>query len=782
MRVLIRGGVWKNSEDEILKAGVMKYGKNEWARVASLLPRKTARQCKRRWEEWLDPMIKKTEWTREEDEKLLHLAKMMPTQWRTIAPMIGRTANQCLERYGKLLDMASGKDVSEEEEDQARQLRLHETDPNPENKPARPDPVDMDEDEKEMLTEAKARLANVNGKKAKRKAREKLLENARRMARLQKYRELKAAGIGSHNPQHALSSSRKKGQIDYAGEIPFERRVPTGFYGTSEERAEGFLRANERENRKRLLKVANDTPDKRAKLTEEAIEKQKERFDKYAEEDLEGALKLLDERNGDTGSALKLRKSELRLPDPQISDLELEMIGKLGRKAKVLSSSSSSSTSGLLGDYSSSTPSIRRAASVRTPLAPDVVMEEARNQIARTKSKTPLDGGNTVVTSGGTGFDGCAPSAKSVVTPSIVTPSAQRGGSVATASSLSRERGAALRDHLKLNQEDLDGPSEALVSKQEENERAETLKSKLRKGLGSLPAPKYFGYEGDFAAQGNKQKGNDEDEADDDDALVQDAGDLEAEERLKEHVRVKANLSKRSEVAKRGLPIPQTFPEKADEDDAIRQKLYEIVSADVAEKEYDHRIESQVEDLIKREADKMFGEKYRVDVAKFTEEWKERRKGSRLIPKDVRVEVVETKKKERTESTIKHSTIKLLLDGPFVFRDDEQLSPEDHLLSNKMQFFAVQEKMVEFQEKLSKIFKKYDKITRGLQNRAEQAKEEFATLQQDLETAERNMNTFRHMHQIEDAAIPLRVGEWQELADRMSEKEQQLQEMFLAVS
>ncbi|KAE8664853.1 hypothetical protein F3Y22_tig00112738pilonHSYRG00668 [Hibiscus syriacus] len=45
-----------------------------------------------------------TEWTREEDEKLLHLAKLMPTQWRTIAPVVGRTPSQCLERFEKLLD------------------------------------------------------------------------------------------------------------------------------------------------------------------------------------------------------------------------------------------------------------------------------------------------------------------------------------------------------------------------------------------------------------------------------------------------------------------------------------------------------------------------------------------------------------------------------------------------------------------------------------------------------------------------------------------------------
>lgn len=107
----------------------MKYGKNQWGRISSLLVRKSAKQCKARWYEWLDPSIKKvfpetflldhlffpsihsflfgvvvqTEWTREEEEKLLHLAKLMPTQWRTIAPIVGRTAAQCLEHYEKLL-------------------------------------------------------------------------------------------------------------------------------------------------------------------------------------------------------------------------------------------------------------------------------------------------------------------------------------------------------------------------------------------------------------------------------------------------------------------------------------------------------------------------------------------------------------------------------------------------------------------------------------------------------------------------------------------------------
>jgi hypothetical protein len=39
--------------------------------------------------------------------------------------------------------------------DDPRTLRPGEIDPNPENKPARPDPIDMDEDELEMLSEGK---------------------------------------------------------------------------------------------------------------------------------------------------------------------------------------------------------------------------------------------------------------------------------------------------------------------------------------------------------------------------------------------------------------------------------------------------------------------------------------------------------------------------------------------------------------------------------------------------------------------------------------------------
>ena len=132
----------------------MKYGLNQWARISSLLVRKSAKQCKARWYEWLDPNIRKTEWTRDEDEKLLHLAKLMPTQWRTCHLLSSALPAGCR-------DAAAAKDDNYDPADDPRRLRPGEIDPNPEAKPARPDPIDMDEDEKEMLSEARARLANT---------------------------------------------------------------------------------------------------------------------------------------------------------------------------------------------------------------------------------------------------------------------------------------------------------------------------------------------------------------------------------------------------------------------------------------------------------------------------------------------------------------------------------------------------------------------------------------------------------------------------------------------
>jgi pre-mRNA-splicing factor CDC5/CEF1 len=222
MKYHIKGGTWKNAEDEILKAAVMKYGLNQWARISSLLVRKSDKQCKERWYNWLDPKLKKIEWTKEEDEQLITLVKMFPCQWKTIAPFLGRSAHMCIEHFQELLDKAENRQVDPNND--PRKLRPGEIDPNPETKPARPDPIDLDEDMKETLNEARARVANTRGKKAKRKIREKQLEEARKLATLQKKRELRAAGIEFH----VRIAKRLLKETNYNRDVPFQREVPKG--------------------------------------------------------------------------------------------------------------------------------------------------------------------------------------------------------------------------------------------------------------------------------------------------------------------------------------------------------------------------------------------------------------------------------------------------------------------------------------------------------------------------------------------------------------------------
>uniref|UniRef100_A0A1I7W7N2 Pre-mRNA-splicing factor CDC5/CEF1 n=1 Tax=Heterorhabditis bacteriophora TaxID=37862 RepID=A0A1I7W7N2_HETBA len=315
--------IFQQHSDEILKAAIMKYGKNQWSRIASLLHRKSAKQCKARWFEWLDPGIKKTEWSREEDEKLLHLAKLMPTQWRTIAPIVGRTAAQCLERYEHLLDEAQRKaEGLDDEATEAKKLKPGEIDPTPETKPARPDPVDMDDDELEMLSEARARLANTQGKKAKRK-----------------YRK------------------PRRNMIDYSAEIPFEKAVPAGFYDPSEDvfTKEGQL----------AKAIADHEKPRRMEVENEMRKQDKEKLKRKKADDEPDVIFKNKEK----------KRSKLILPAPQISDREMEQIVKIGHASdSVRQYADDGATSSLLTDYAASARANAVAArTMRTPAARDTV-------------------------------------------------------------------------------------------------------------------------------------------------------------------------------------------------------------------------------------------------------------------------------------------------------------------------------------------------------------------------------------------------------------------------
>lgn len=320
--IYIKGGAWTNVEDEILKAAVSKYGLNQWARVASLLTKKTAKQAKARWNEWLNPNIDKSSWTREEDEKLLGLVKLLANQWRTIASIMGRTASHCVERYQKLLD-----DVNNEND---AELGLtgpgiesvaatgNDMNINIESKPARPDEEDMDEEEREMLSEAKARLANTLGKKAKRKARERILDESKRIALLQKRREMKAAGL---NVSLQSKNKNKRKEFDYNADIPHEHLPQAGLYDVSEEATKNELQRQSFD--KEISRAGMAMKEVEDKHKKEKKNKDMEEQSKKHKLGLEAAAELINDVD-----QINLKKRKLDLPAPGTQDIPMEDVDK----------------------------------------------------------------------------------------------------------------------------------------------------------------------------------------------------------------------------------------------------------------------------------------------------------------------------------------------------------------------------------------------------------------------------------------------------------------------
>ena len=595
VKVFIKGGVWKNSEDEILKAAVMKYGKQQWARVASLLNRKSAKQCKARWFEWLDPSVKKTEWSREEEEKLLHLAKLMPAQWKSIGPLVGRTATQCQEHYEELLDQAAsneGEAAAAGASASQHRLRPGEIDTHPETKPARPDPIDMDEDEIEMLQEARARLANTQGKKAKRKQREKMLGEAKRLADLQKRRELKQAGLLS---SRARTRSRKRQrEVDYATEIPFHKPAPAGFHDVSIEREK------QEEIRKKRLKDIDykrvNEENYRSRDKEEAAAKKREeqRLKNLERANLQLVINQVSEKSDPVSQR---KRGALSLPEPAVNDSELSEVAKLsvgGKNAMLPPPNRSVPTDALLSDYSDRplpTPMLTPQTVAGSMGTKEALLREASNLKILSESQTPLLGGeNKELAAGIQTLDS---NSSVVVTPRI---SITQHGEAPTPMRSGYGQGLAKRDALGLNpnQEFSDtasvstfGATSFVTSSKsmkeiarEERKALKRARLELAAALSALPAPQF---EYDLAVP----EAGEDDTYENGMVLEKDAADIESEEQLRLEEEAAALYAARSSVVKRSeLPRPagviddETIPVLFESQDHVEKTAVAMLQAE----------------------------------------------------------------------------------------------------------------------------------------------------------------------------------------------------------
>nr|CAG4638299.1 EOG090X02CC [Cyclestheria hislopi] len=644
----------------------------------------------------------------------------------------------------------------------------------------------MDEDELEMLSEARARLANTQGKKAKRKAREKQLEEARRLAALQKRRELRAAGINVR--RGALSHNRRKRGVDYNAEIPFEKQPAIGFYDTSNEQYDPFAPDFHRLRQQQL------EGELRSEKEERERKKDKQRLQQRKENEVPSALLQ--------GEQPATKRSKLVLPEPQISDRELEQVVKLGKVSEAAQEAARETgqrvSDALLADYS-----LNQSAALRTPRTPapttDKILQEAQNLMALTHVDTPLKGGaNAPLVN--PDFSGVTPSKDLVATPNTLlstpfrTPKEGVGsmtpGMLSVTSGATPRVGAAIpgatpliRDKLSINPEETSDVFQM------------NLKDQLKRGLSSLPAPRNdyeivvpdeeMETDGEVPGEGGHAASY---------TKVEDQADIDARIETERRKQRELELKRRSQTLQRGLPRPQEVNNSivrptgaADPSLNDLQKAEELIKKEMLVMMHYDGIRNPVVNT----ADRVALSRKAIESSQnflstnpyqeFSDD--EIQHAKELLQAEVEKVKIGMGHGDLTLDSYTKVWEECLSQVLFVpsqnrYTRASLASKKDRLECLERRLETNRNHMAREAKKAAKLEKKLRTLTAGYQSRTQTLVKQAQDLVEQIEASRLELDTYTFLKTKEDAAIPRRLETLRSEVNRQMERESELQRQF----